>query len=90
MPPTVASLRLQAVVPAAEEPQVVLGMLPALRIGDHVIDLEIPSGAASLPAVTDERTTAMPPFGDKLAREQIWLVITYLQSLDVYTQDRNP
>lgn len=28
--------------------------------------------------------TAMPAFSDKLAREQIWLVITYLQSLDDY------
>ncbi len=27
---------------------------------------------------------AMPAFGEKLAREQIWLVITYLQSLDMY------
>lgn len=25
---------------------------------------------------------AMPAFGDKLTREQVWLVITYLQSLD--------
>lgn len=33
-----------------------------------------------------ERTTAMPAFGDKLTREQIWLVITYLQSLDVYAR----
>lgn len=31
----------------------------------------------------DGRMTAMPAFGDKLTREQIWLVITYLQSLDV-------
>lgn len=30
------------------------------------------------------RSTAMPPFGDKLTREQIWLAITYLQSLDRY------
>lgn len=29
---------------------------------------------------------AMPAFGDQLAREQIWLVITYLQSLDVYAE----
>lgn len=27
---------------------------------------------------------AMPAFGDKLAREQVWLVITYLQSLDAH------
>ena len=32
----------------------------------------------------DGPSPAMPPFGDQLAREQIWLVITYLQSLDVY------
>jgi len=32
----------------------------------------------------DEKTTAMPPFAKTLAREQIWLVITYLQSLDCY------
>lgn len=29
---------------------------------------------------------AMPAFGDVLAREQIWLVITYLQSLDIYAR----
>jgi mono/diheme cytochrome c family protein len=29
---------------------------------------------------------AMPAFGEVLAREQIWLVITYLQSLDVYAR----
>lgn len=32
----------------------------------------------------EEHTTAMPPFGDKLTREQTWLAITYLQSLDVH------
>lgn len=32
------------------------------------------------------RSSAMPAFGDTLAREQIWLVITYLQSLDMYAQ----
>ena len=32
----------------------------------------------------DEKTTAMPPFAEALAREQIWLVITYLQSLDMH------
>ena len=30
----------------------------------------------------DGESRAMPAFGDRLAREQIWLVITYLQSLD--------
>ena len=34
----------------------------------------------------DGSSTAMPAFGSKLAREQIWLVISYLQSLDVYAQ----
>lgn len=29
-------------------------------------------------------TAAMPPFGGELTREQIWLTITYLQSLDMY------
>ena len=29
--------------------------------------------------------SAMPAFGDKLTREQIWLVVTYLQSLDIHT-----
>ncbi len=29
-------------------------------------------------------STAMPPFGQTLSREQIWLAITYLQSLDMY------
>ncbi len=32
--------------------------------------------------------TAMPAFKDVLAREQIWLVITYLQSLDAYAEKR--
>ncbi len=32
----------------------------------------------------DEKTTAMPAFSQTLAREQIWLVITYLQSLDMH------
>lgn len=31
----------------------------------------------------DGEMTAMPPFGNSLTREQIWLVITYLQSLDI-------
>ena len=34
----------------------------------------------------DERTRAMPAFGDQLTREQIWLAITYLQSLDQYAR----
>ena len=31
---------------------------------------------------------AMPPFKDALAREQIWLAITYLQSLDQHAEKR--
>lgn len=31
--------------------------------------------------------TAMPAFGNQLTREQIWLTITYLQSLDVFARD---
>ncbi len=30
------------------------------------------------------KSSAMPAFGDQLTREQIWLVITYLQSLDMH------
>lgn len=36
----------------------------------------------------DERTRAMPAFGKKLTREQIWLVITYLQSLDIHARNQ--
>lgn len=36
----------------------------------------------------DGRSMAMPPFGDKLMREQVWLVITYLQSLEVHAVAR--
>jgi len=32
----------------------------------------------------DGKSRAMPPFKEKLAREQIWLVIAYLQSLDMH------
>ncbi len=34
----------------------------------------------------DASRSAMPPFKDVLAREQIWLAITYLQSLDMYAR----
>ncbi|NOX59523.1 MAG: c-type cytochrome [Planctomycetes bacterium] len=48
----------------------------------------IRDGAGDVVEYPEEETTAMPPFGDKLAREQIWLTIAYLQSLDVHaTQD---
>ncbi len=32
-------------------------------------------------------TRAMPAFGDQMTREQIWLTITYLQSLDMHAAD---
>lgn len=38
----------------------------------------------------DGPSRAMPAFGDTLAREQIWLVITYLQSLDARKPAANP
>jgi len=43
----------------------------------------IRDGAGDMVDYAGERSRAMPAFGDKLAREQIWLVITYLQSLDM-------
>lgn len=36
----------------------------------------------------DGKPLAMPAFGDVLAREQIWLTITYLQSLDMNAEKR--
>ncbi len=39
-------------------------------------------GKGDIIETLDGTTTAMPPFGKKLTREQIWLVITYLHSLD--------
>lgn len=39
----------------------------------------------------DGSTNAMPPFKEVLAREQIWLAITYLQSLDAHaTEQKEP
>jgi len=38
----------------------------------------------------DGPTTAMPAFGATLANEQIWLAITYLQSLDMYVSPVSP
>lgn len=35
------------------------------------------------------RSRAMPAFGQTLAREQVWLVITYLQSLDANAPTQN-
>ncbi|MFQ5492290.1 MAG: c-type cytochrome [Phycisphaerae bacterium] len=48
----------------------------------------IRDGAGEVVDYPNETTTAMPAFGDKLAREQIWLVITYLQSLDCHAVSR--
>lgn len=45
---------------------------------------KIRDGAGIRVAYPDGESTAMPPFRDQLSNEQIWLVITYLQSLDVY------
>jgi mono/diheme cytochrome c family protein len=49
----------------------------------------IRDGSGDLVGYADGPTLAMPPFGDQLTREQIWLVITYLQSLDIDVQ-RSP
>lgn len=46
---------------------------------------EIRDGKGQVIDYAEGPSTAMPPFADKLAREQIWWVITYLQSLDVHT-----
>lgn len=46
----------------------------------------IRDGSGDVVDYPDERTKAMPPFGDKLTREQAWLVITYLQSLDIHAR----
>ncbi|MCA9252522.1 MAG: c-type cytochrome [Phycisphaerales bacterium] len=48
----------------------------------------IRDGAGDVVQYPDETTTAMPPFSEKLAREQIWLVITYLQSLDMHAAQK--
>jgi len=47
---------------------------------------KINAGFGDVVNYPDGPSSAMPAFGDTLAREQIWLVITYLQSLDVYHQ----
>ncbi len=44
----------------------------------------IRDGAGDVVQYPDEETTAMPPFNDNLANEQIWQVISYLQSLDIH------
>lgn len=48
----------------------------------------ITEGYGEMVNYPDGTTPAMPPFGDKLAREQVWLVITYLQSLDMHAPKR--
>ncbi len=50
----------------------------------------IRDGEGDLVQYPDEKTTAMPSFSQTLAREQIWLVITYLQSLDMYASHDGP
>jgi mono/diheme cytochrome c family protein len=46
---------------------------------------KIEEGYTSKVVNPDRSKNIMPPFKDVLAREQIWLAITYLQSLDVYS-----
>ncbi|GMV97965.1 MAG: hypothetical protein AMXMBFR83_23180 [Phycisphaerae bacterium] len=45
---------------------------------------KINEGYTSEVVNADGSLNTMPPFKDTLAREQIWLAITYLQSLDAY------
>jgi len=45
---------------------------------------KINAGFGDVVQYPDGSSTAMPAFGDTLARAQIWQVITYLQSLDMY------
>ncbi len=45
---------------------------------------KIHDGAGARIEYPDGPSTAMPAFGETLSREQIWLAITYLQSLDAY------
>lgn len=48
----------------------------------------ITEGHGEMVNYPDGRGPAMPAFAGKLTREQTWLVITYLQSLDVYAPKR--
>lgn len=50
----------------------------------------IRDGAGEVVEYPDGRMTAMPPFKSNLANEQIWQVISYLQSLDVYAAKETP
>jgi mono/diheme cytochrome c family protein len=45
---------------------------------------KISEGSGERVYYPDGLSTAMPAFGQELSREQIWLAITYLQSLDAY------
>ncbi|MEP0847087.1 MAG: cytochrome c [Phycisphaerae bacterium] len=45
---------------------------------------KIRDGSGPLVSYPDGERTAMPAFRSSLSNEQIWLVVTYLQSLDVY------
>ena len=49
---------------------------------------KINEGFTSETAGPDGRPLAMPAFRDVLAREQVWLAITYLQSLDMNAENR--
>lgn len=44
----------------------------------------ISEGAGDWVAYPDKPSKAMPSFEGELSREQIWLIITYLQSLDMH------
>lgn len=48
---------------------------------------KITGGYTAETSNSDGTFAEMPAFGDTLAREQVWLVITYLQSLDADIQD---
>ena len=50
---------------------------------------KINEGYGEMVEYPDGASRAMPAFGDTLAREQIWYVITYLQSLDMYAQPKD-
>jgi mono/diheme cytochrome c family protein len=47
---------------------------------------KIDEGYTSKHTNADDSHSKMPAFGDTLAREQIWLAITYLQSLDAHAE----
>jgi mono/diheme cytochrome c family protein len=44
----------------------------------------IRDGSGDIVEYPDGRTSAMPAFGQQLGNEQIWLVVTYLQSLEIH------